>query len=163
MKISTIGGNVAENSGGLRGLKYGVTRDYVMGLEVVLADGSICWLGIDVPHVQMPWGLPDFQGLLFLPLAVLGKARPAMKNTRPAFAGKAPWKHESDSWITPCVEDCEEMKQNLDEYQFAPPVLGRKTHVGRTAECRWGASTRALLRKRSIKCYAAGGPACCIT
>ena len=45
MKISTIGGNVAENSGGLRGLKYGVTRDYVMGLEVVLADGSVCWLG----------------------------------------------------------------------------------------------------------------------
>lgn len=45
MKISTIGGNVANNSGGLRGLKYGVTRDYVMGLEVVLADGSVCWLG----------------------------------------------------------------------------------------------------------------------
>ncbi len=45
MKISTIGGNVAENSGGLRGLKYGVTRDYVMGLEVVLADGTICFLG----------------------------------------------------------------------------------------------------------------------
>ncbi len=45
MKISTIGGNVAENAGGLRGLKYGVTRNYVMGLEVVLADGSICWLG----------------------------------------------------------------------------------------------------------------------
>ncbi|HEX2854344.1 MAG TPA: FAD-linked oxidase C-terminal domain-containing protein [Opitutaceae bacterium] len=45
MKISTIGGNVAENAGGLRGLKYGVTRDYVMGLEVVLADGSVCWLG----------------------------------------------------------------------------------------------------------------------
>src|SRR5690606_36092311 len=45
MKISTIGGNVAENSGGLRGLKYGVTRDYVMGMEVVLADGSVCWLG----------------------------------------------------------------------------------------------------------------------
>ncbi|MEY2466110.1 MAG: glycolate oxidase, partial [Verrucomicrobiota bacterium] len=35
MKISTIGGNVAENSGGLRGLKYGVTRNYVMGMEVV--------------------------------------------------------------------------------------------------------------------------------
>jgi glycolate oxidase len=45
MKISTIGGNVAENSGGLRGLKYGVTRDYVMGLEVVMADGEICRLG----------------------------------------------------------------------------------------------------------------------
>jgi glycolate oxidase len=45
LKISTIGGNVAENSGGLRGLKYGVTRDYVMGLEVVLPDGSVARLG----------------------------------------------------------------------------------------------------------------------
>ena len=45
MKISTIGGNVAENSGGLRGLKYGITRDYVMGMEVVLATGEVVWLG----------------------------------------------------------------------------------------------------------------------
>jgi len=45
MKISTIGGNVAENSGGLRGLKYGITRNYVMGLEVVLPDGEVCWMG----------------------------------------------------------------------------------------------------------------------
>ncbi len=45
MKISTIGGNVAENSGGLRGLKYGVTRDYVMGMEVVLPTGEIIWMG----------------------------------------------------------------------------------------------------------------------
>ena len=45
MKISTIGGNVAENSGGLRGLKYGVTRDYVMGLEVVLPSGEVIWTG----------------------------------------------------------------------------------------------------------------------
>jgi glycolate oxidase len=45
MKISTIGGNVAENSGGLRGLKYGITRNYVMGLEVVLPNGEVCWTG----------------------------------------------------------------------------------------------------------------------
>src|SRR6266705_4551191 len=45
MKISTIAGNVAENSGGLRGLKYGITRNYVMGLEVVLPDGEVLWLG----------------------------------------------------------------------------------------------------------------------
>src|SRR5262245_57604323 len=45
MKISTIRGNVAENSGGLRGLKYGVTRNYVMGLEVVLPGGEILWIG----------------------------------------------------------------------------------------------------------------------
>ncbi len=45
MKISTIGGNVAENSGGLRGLKYGITRNYVMGLEVILADGEVLTTG----------------------------------------------------------------------------------------------------------------------
>ncbi|MCL5736635.1 MAG: flavodoxin-dependent (E)-4-hydroxy-3-methylbut-2-enyl-diphosphate synthase, partial [Actinobacteria bacterium] len=37
---ATMGGSVAENSGGLRGLKYGVTKHYVMGLEVVLANGE---------------------------------------------------------------------------------------------------------------------------
>ncbi len=41
MTVSTLGGNVAENAGGLRGLKYGVTRDYVIGLEVVLPTGEI--------------------------------------------------------------------------------------------------------------------------
>jgi glycolate oxidase len=40
MKISTIGGNVAENAGGLRGLKYGITGDYVMSLDTFLVDGS---------------------------------------------------------------------------------------------------------------------------
>ncbi len=45
MRISTIGGNVAENSGGLRGLKYGVTRNYVMGMEVILPQGELMWLG----------------------------------------------------------------------------------------------------------------------
>ncbi len=45
MKVCTIGGNVAENAGGLRGLKYGVTRDYVLGLEVVLPTGEVMWTG----------------------------------------------------------------------------------------------------------------------
>ncbi len=45
MNISTMGGNVAENSGGLRGLKYGVTANYIMGLETVLADGNILRTG----------------------------------------------------------------------------------------------------------------------
>ncbi|WP_353855576.1 glycolate oxidase subunit GlcD [Bacillus sp. Bos-x628] len=45
MKISTLGGNINENSGGLRGLKYGVTRDYVLGLEVVLPNGDIIKTG----------------------------------------------------------------------------------------------------------------------
>ena len=40
-----IGGNVAENAGGARAVKYGVTKDYVLNLEVVLADGTIIWTG----------------------------------------------------------------------------------------------------------------------
>ncbi len=43
--ISTIGGNVATNAGGIACVKYGVTRDYVLGMTVVLADGSIARLG----------------------------------------------------------------------------------------------------------------------
>ncbi|HQA75468.1 FAD-binding oxidoreductase, partial [Flavobacterium sp.] len=40
-----IGGNVAENSGGARAVKYGVTKDYVLNLEVVLPSGEIIWTG----------------------------------------------------------------------------------------------------------------------
>lgn len=45
MKISTIGGNIAECSGGLRGLKYGTTKDYVLGLTAVLANGEVIRTG----------------------------------------------------------------------------------------------------------------------
>jgi len=43
--VSTIGGNIAENAGGLRGLKYGVTKDYVMGLEFFDCEGNIVKTG----------------------------------------------------------------------------------------------------------------------
>lgn len=43
--VSTIGGNLAENSGGPRGLKYGVTKDYVIGLEVITPEGDIIKTG----------------------------------------------------------------------------------------------------------------------
>jgi len=45
MKFCTLGGNVAENAGGPRAVKYGVTKDYVLGLEVVLPDGRIFMTG----------------------------------------------------------------------------------------------------------------------
>src|SRR5262249_56458313 len=48
----TIGGNVANNSGGPHTLKYGVTTNHVLGLEVVLPDGEIVWLGGKVPDPQ---------------------------------------------------------------------------------------------------------------
>ncbi|MDQ3621105.1 MAG: FAD-binding protein [Verrucomicrobiota bacterium] len=87
MKISTIGGNVAENSGGLRGLKYGVTRDYVMALEVVLAGGEIVWLGSkcvkDVAGYSMKDVFIGSEGTLGIITKVLLKLvpRPAARAT----------------------------------------------------------------------------------
>ncbi|MDX2097951.1 MAG: glycolate oxidase subunit GlcD [Leptolyngbyaceae cyanobacterium bins.59] len=49
--ICSIGGNVAENSGGVHCLKYGVTTNHVLGLKVVLPDGSIADLGGPVPEM----------------------------------------------------------------------------------------------------------------
>ena len=45
LKVSTIGGNIAENAGGPRAVKYGVTRDYVMGVRVVLMNGEVLTFG----------------------------------------------------------------------------------------------------------------------
>ena len=87
MKISTIGGNVAENSGGLRGLKYGITRDYVMGMEVVLADGTVVWLGNkcvkDVAGYSMKDIVIGSEGTLGIITKVLLKLvpKPAAKRT----------------------------------------------------------------------------------
>ena len=87
MKISTIGGNVAENSGGLRGLKYGVTRDYVMGMEVVLASGEIVRLGNkcvkDVAGYSMKDVFIGSEGTLGIITKVLLKLvpKPAAKKT----------------------------------------------------------------------------------
>lgn len=44
-KTATIGGNISTNAGGMRAVKYGVTRDYVRGLELVLADGRVITVG----------------------------------------------------------------------------------------------------------------------
>src|SRR5258705_3582076 len=48
-KACTIGGNAAENSGGPHCLYYGVTTNHVLGMEVVLADGSVHWVNGDTP------------------------------------------------------------------------------------------------------------------
>jgi glycolate oxidase len=87
MKISTIGGNVANNSGGLRGLKYGVTRDYVMGMEVVLPNGEIVWLGGKCVKDVAGYSLKDLfvgsEGTLGIMTKVLLKLvpKPASKRT----------------------------------------------------------------------------------
>lgn len=58
-KSATIGGNAATNAGGMRAIKYGVTRDYVKALEVVLANGEVLTLGKDVSKNSSGYALKD--------------------------------------------------------------------------------------------------------
>jgi glycolate oxidase len=87
IKVSTIGGNVAENSGGLRGLKYGVTRDYVLGLEVVLPTGELLRCGTKCVKDVAGYSIKDLfvgsEGTLGVVTEILLKLlpRPAARKT----------------------------------------------------------------------------------
>ncbi|MDU5107042.1 FAD-binding oxidoreductase [Clostridium sp.] len=58
-KTATIGGNISTNAGGMRAVKYGVTRDYVRGLEVVTASGEVLNLGGKVVKNSSGYSLKD--------------------------------------------------------------------------------------------------------
>lgn len=58
-KSASIGGNISTNAGGMRAVKYGVTRDYIHGLEVVLANGEIIELGGKVVKNSSGYSLKD--------------------------------------------------------------------------------------------------------
>lgn len=58
-KSATIGGNIATNAGGMRAVKYGVTRDWIRGLEVVLANGELVTLGGKVVKNSSGYDLKD--------------------------------------------------------------------------------------------------------
>ncbi|MBW6410481.1 FAD-binding oxidoreductase [Clostridium weizhouense] len=58
-KSATIGGNISTNAGGMRAVKYGVTRDYVRGLEVVLPNGEVVQLGGKVVKNSSGYSLKD--------------------------------------------------------------------------------------------------------
>src|SRR5574340_1159937 len=61
MNFCTLGGNVAENAGGARAVKYGVTKDYVLGLEAVLPDGRVISTGVKTAKGVVGY---DLTGLL---------------------------------------------------------------------------------------------------
>jgi glycolate oxidase len=114
MKVSTLGGNVAENSGGLRGLKYGVTRNYVMGLEVVLPDGEVLWTGNKCVKDVAGYSLKDLfigsEGTLGVITKVLLRLipKPAAKRTLLATFARMDQAAEAVSaiiaaQITPCT------------------------------------------------------------
>jgi len=58
-KSATIGGNISTNAGGMRAVKYGVTRDYVRSLKVVLSDGTVQMLGGNVAKNSTGYSLKD--------------------------------------------------------------------------------------------------------
>lgn len=58
-KSATIGGNISTNAGGMRAVKYGVTRDYVRGLQIVLPNGKVLELGGKVVKNSSGYSLKD--------------------------------------------------------------------------------------------------------
>jgi glycolate oxidase len=88
--ICTIGGNVAENAGGLRGLKYGVTKNYVLGLEVVLANGEVVLTGGKSVKDVAGYSLKDFligsEGTLGITTRVLLRLIPKPETSRTMLA-----------------------------------------------------------------------------
>lgn len=66
-KACTLGGNIAENAGGPHCFKYGVTSNHVLGIEVVLADGEVVWLGgksLDLPGLDLTGAFVGSEGTL---------------------------------------------------------------------------------------------------
>ena len=81
MNVCTIGGNVANNAGGLRGLKYGVTKNYVLGTEMILPNGDLLKTGGKNMKDTAGYNLRDFivgsEGTLGIITKILLKLIPA--------------------------------------------------------------------------------------
>ena len=79
-----IGGNVSENSGGPRAVKYGVVKDYVLNLEIVLASGEIIWTGANVLKNATGYNLTQLvvgsEGTLGIITKIVLRLIPAVKN-----------------------------------------------------------------------------------
>ncbi len=84
-KSATIGGNISTNAGGMRAVKYGVTRDYVRGLEVVLPSGDIVQFGGKVVKNSSGYALKDLvigsEGTLCVITKAILKLLPLPKRT----------------------------------------------------------------------------------
>lgn len=85
--ISTIGGNIAENAGGLRGLKYGVTKDYVMGLEFYDYEGELVKTGSRTVKCVTGYNLAGMMVASEGTLGIISKA--ILKLVPPPKASKA--------------------------------------------------------------------------
>ncbi len=79
-----IGGNVSENSGGPRAVKYGVVKDYVLNLEIVLPDGQVIWTGANVLKNATGYNLTQLivgsEGTLAVITKIVLRLIPAVKH-----------------------------------------------------------------------------------
>jgi len=88
-KVSTLGGNVGENSGGPHCLKYGVTLNHVLGMEVVLPDGEIVWFGgkaPDSPGYDLTGLMVGSEGTLGIVTKILVRIMPQQEGVRTLLA-----------------------------------------------------------------------------
>ena len=115
LKNSSIGGNIATNAGGPRCLKYGVTRHYVLGLEVVLADGTIARVGGRTHKNKTGF---DLVGLFVGSEGMLGIVTEAILRLIPLPPGRA-----SISAGFPTVEDAAAAVQKILLEGFLPSAL----------------------------------------
>jgi glycolate oxidase len=87
--VCSIGGNVAENSGGAHCFKYGFTTNYVTGLEVVLADGRLVQLGgkgLDMPGYDLLGAFVGSEGTLGVATKIVLRVVPAPETVRTLVA-----------------------------------------------------------------------------
>src|SRR5206468_2989118 len=99
VEISTLGGNIATNAGGLRCAKYGVTRDSVLALDVVLADGDLIHTGHRT--VKGVTGY-DLTGLFVGSEGTLGVIVGATLRLRPVPPARRRPTRSSASAVKPC-------------------------------------------------------------
>jgi glycolate oxidase len=84
--VCSIGGNVAENSGGAHCFKYGFTTNYVTGLEVVLSDGTVVELDRDAPGYDLLGAFVGSEGTLGVATKIVLRVVPAPENVRTLLA-----------------------------------------------------------------------------
>ena len=87
--VCTIGGNVAENSGGLHCLAYGVTANHTLGVEVVTPDAELVWLGgktVDVPGYDLLGIFIGSEGTLGIVTKIVVKLTPIQQSSRTLMA-----------------------------------------------------------------------------